>query len=166
MDTFKYLGITQRLDPMFKVCTKSASKDCTCYENQDRFMLTPNFYYCCTGVSVDILQYLFFYLLCLSQTKYASPHLQNCFQDRPPHTACLSADRKAHVVANDPAHPLNTEFDLRDDTGVQNAKKNGVKNMLSSLPVMLSRRQLANVLLDNELLLYCVEIGYFIYGSG
>ena len=33
-DTFKYFGITidnkLKFVPMFKVCTKSASKDCTC----------------------------------------------------------------------------------------------------------------------------------------
>ena len=84
-------------------------------------MLTPNFYYCYTGILESVLTYcsicFFLCYVCLTQ-KYASPHLQNCskiiglpIQPVSQLTERAMA-RKAHAIANDPAHPLNTEFDL------------------------------------------------------
>ena len=58
----------------------------------------------------------FFPAVSVSHKKYASPHLQNCFQDhRPPHTACLSLTQRAMVTK---AHAVASDL-----TSVQNAEK-------------------------------------------
>ena len=112
-DTFKYLGVTLDnqmmfgphvwspcLVPMIGPHVQGVYKKC-----QQRLYLLRKLRSIHVDPKLLLLLYrsviesvltccsICFSLLCLSHTKYAFPHLQNCFQDnRLPHTACLSAD--------------------------------------------------------------------------
>ena len=122
-NTFKYLGITFDNKLTFGPHVQGVYKKCQqrlyLLRKLRSFHVDPKLQLLLySSIRESVLTYcnICFLLLCLSQRK--TPPQQNCFQEHRPPTQLVSQltesamVRKAHAVADDPAHPPNTEFDL------------------------------------------------------